>query len=314
MSSAIGIDLGGTKLLGILVDERGSPLARRERPTCACDGPDVLVGSIAALARELAEEARAAGRPPRGVGVGAPGPLDPRTGVVYAMPNLGEDYVRFPLRERLTRALPELPVAVENDANAAIQGEVWTGAAKGCEDAILLTLGTGVGGGIVAAGRMIRGARGAGAELGHVIVEPDGPPCGCGGRGCLEQYASGTAIARLAAEALARRREGALAQLAAPSAQDVVRAARAGDELALAVIDRGARALGTALASIVHVLNPELVLIGGGFGSAAWDLLEPSTAAEMKSRTFVASWEGLKLARAALGSDAGAIGAARSVI
>ncbi|MBI3726692.1 ROK family protein [bacterium] len=311
---AIGLDLGGTKLAGALVDESGAILARREQPTPAREGPGAVISAIAALANDLAGEARAKAREVAGAGLGAPGPLDPATGVVHAMPNLGEEWRRFPLGERLREALGGTSVHLENDANAAMQGEAWIGAAAGARDAVLLTLGTGVGGGIVASGLLVRGSRGAGAELGHVVVEREGRACGCGGRGCLEQYSSGTALARQAGEALARSPGGALAALGrAPTGEDVVAAARKNDELALSVIEAAGRALGVGLTSIVHALNPRVIVLGGGMGTAAFDLLEPIARRELFSRTFEASREGLSIARAKLGPDAGIVGAARSV-
>jgi glucokinase len=314
-TAAIGIDLGGTKLLGAVVNESGKILTERTRPTDAPRGTDAVIDAIADITRELAADAARAGVALKGVGVGAPGPLDPATGVVYAMPNLGDGWNRFPLRSRLEAAL-ETRVHVENDANAALQGEAWVGAAAGASDAALLTLGTGVGGGIIAAGNLVRGSRGVGAELGHIVVaEPSDVACGCGGRGCLEQFASGTAVGRLAAEAIARGRGGALAALERePTARDVISSARDGDEVAREVLERSGRALGVGLVTIVHALNPQVIVLGGGLGTAGFDLLAPIAERELRSRTFKASLEGLKIARAALGPEAGAVGAARSVL
>jgi glucokinase len=230
------------------------------------------------------------------------------------MPNLGEGWRRFPLRARLEGALGK-KVHVENDANAAMQGEAWIGAAAGANDAVLLTLGTGVGGGIIAGGRLIRGARGVGAELGHIVVADTSHPCGCGGRGCLEQFASGTAVGRAAAEALAAGGKGTLAALGrAPTAHDVLAAARGGDALARKIIDHAGRMLGVGLVTIVHALNPEVIVLGGGFGSAGFDVLAPIAERELRSRSFEASLEGLRITAALLGAEAGAVGAARSVM
>jgi glucokinase len=312
-SLAVGIDLGGTKLAGALVDAHGKIVAKREEPTRSERGPDAVVASMATLVRGLEAEGAKLGREVVGVGVGAPAPLDPRTGVVWAMPNLGPAWKGYPLKAKLEAALGDKRVAVENDANAAMVGEAWIGAAARARDAALLTLGTGVGGGIVTAGVIVRGSRGVGAELGHIMVEREGHPCGCGGHGCLEQYASGTAVARLAREALARNQRGALAALGhAPSTQEVVTAARSGDELAREVIAFAGKMLGCGLVTIVHALNPEVVVLGGGFGTAAFDLLAPPALAEFTPRVLEASREGLRIVPAALGNDAGIVGAARS--
>lgn len=315
MRAAIGIDLGGTKLSGALVDETGKIRFQRTHPTEAHLGTDSVVASMAALARLMDEDGRAAGFTVVGVGVGAPGPLDPKTGVVFAMPNLGPGWKRYPLRGGLEKALGK-KVHVENDANAAMQGEHWIGAAAGSSDAVMLTLGTGVGGGIVTAGLLIRGVRGAGGELGHIVVEdPTTVKCPCGGRGCLEQFASGTGVGRLAVAAVAGGGKGALALLGrAPTSHDVLDAAQAGDALALTVLERAGRALGVGLVSIVHSLNPEVIVIGGGFGAAAFDRVVPVADKELRSRALEASVEGLRIVPATLGNDAGVIGAARSVL
>ncbi|HZU99585.1 MAG TPA: ROK family protein [Planctomycetota bacterium] len=313
--AAVGIDLGGTKLAGALVSATGEILARREEPTRKERGPDAVVASMAALVVGLEETARKLGCAVIGTGVGAPGPIDPETGVVWAMPNMGPEWTRYPVTKKLQAALPGHKVEVENDANAAMQGEAWIGAAAGVRDAILLTLGTGVGGGIVASGQLIRGWKGVGAELGHMIVERNGRTCGCGGRGCLEQYASGTAVGRAAAEAVAKTPSGALSSLGrVPDAHDAVAAARAGDELASRVLREAGTMLGSGIVSMLHALNPRVVVIGGGFGNAAFDLLIPHARAEIDRSAMEASREGLEIVRAKLGPDAGVVGAARSVL
>lgn len=315
MRAAIGIDLGGTKVAGALVSETGAIVSRQAVATDSHLGTAHVIATMASLARAIEADGRAQGFDVAGVGVGAAGPLDPRTGVVYAMANFGPAWTRFPLRDMLEKALGKR-VHVENDANAATQGEHWMGAAREATDAVMLTLGTGVGGGIVAGGHLLRGFRGAGAELGHIVVEePSSVACGCGGRGCLEQFASGTAVARLAREAVAAGGPGPLAKLGrAPDAHDVLEHARAGDAMATRVVERAGRMLGVGLVTILHTLNPETIVIGGGFGMAAFDLLVPLAEREMAPRSFAISREGLKIVRATLGNDAGFVGAARSVL
>lgn len=312
---AIGIDLGGTKLLGALVDARGTILARHEEPTNSQRGPEAVVAAMVALSTNLEATGKKLGHASVGVGVGVPGPIDPGTGVVWAMANMGPAWTRYPVRAKLEGALPRRRIMVENDANAAMLGEAWIGAAAGSLHCVLLTLGTGVGGGIVTSGVLVRGSKGVGAELGHIIIQRGGHPCGCGARGCLEQYASGTAVGRTAEEALAQGKKGALASLGrAPNAHDVVAAARAGDEVGRALIEQAGRSLGTGMVSLMHTLNPDVFVIGGGFGIAAFDLLVPIARDEIERGSFAASREGLTIVPAKLGADAGAVGAARSVL
>lgn len=286
----IGVDVGGTKTLAAVVTREGAIEARVERPT-------VVVSQEALLAEldSAVEELRAAHPDPAALGFGIPSRIDQRAGRAIASVNIplaGLDF-RDRMRER-----HGLPVAIDNDANAAAIGEWKTGAARGASYVVMLTLGTGVGGGLILDGRPYRGATGSGAELGHIVVVYDGPPCGCGGRGHLESFASGSAASRVAQELYG----------AEADAHELVRRAEAGEVEAVEAMAEIGRLLGAGIASLVNVFEPELIVIGGGFGEASELLLGP--AREVLARDgLVPARDTVKVVPAQLGSDAGVIGA-----
>jgi glucokinase len=223
----------------------------------------------------------------------------------------------MPLRDLLASRVPLRPVVVDNDGNCAAIGETWVGAAVGCRHVVCLTLGTGVGGGLVLDGRVYRGAHGVGAEVGHLVVAADGEPCSCGGRGCLEAYASGTAVARMARSRLTNDTATAstLRELGSNvlRAEDVTEAAAAGDTLAREILAEAGRMLGCGLTSLVHLLEPELVIVSGGLAEAG-DLILAPARAELRRRAFPASVRHVKVLPAKLGNDAGLVGAAALVL
>ncbi len=281
----IGVDLGGTKLLAGAVTADGSVLAR-ERRELAGLGLEELLDVAAATVRAVA-----AGQDVRGVGFGIPSLIDRASGMSVRCVHLPLDGVPFGalMAERLER-----PVAVDNDTNCAMLAEARFGAAVGARDAVVLTLGTGVGGGLLLDGRLYRGAHGAAAELGHVPVDLDGPECfgGCPGRGCLESLVSGSAIARDA---------GVRAEV-------VVDRARSGDVASAELLTRVGTHLGAGLAGIAMTFDPEVIVVGGGVLGAGDLLLEPARA-ELRRRALDPSRQ-VRVAAAALGADAGMIGAA----
>lgn len=297
----IGIDLGGTKIRAIVTAHDGEILGEDIRPTDAEDGQDAVIGRLVASARAAVA---ASGRPFEqmvAVGVTAPGTVDFDEGILHQPPNLpGWDAVPLGrlVRERLGR-----PVFLENDANAAAYGEWRYGAGKGLRHLIYLTVSTGIGGGLILNGALYRGADGAAGELGHMTVDVQGPPHNCGMVGCLEVMASGTAIARLAAEAVAAGRSPALARLAAGveelTAAEVDVAAEAGDEAAREILARAARYLGVGLANYINIFNPEAIVVGGGVTNIGERLLRPAFALA-KARAFRLPAERVLLAHAAL--------------
>jgi glucokinase len=288
---AIGVDVGGTKVLAGLVDCAGQVVRRAQRPT-PLESQQALLEAIAALVEELRDEAVAA------VGLGVPSTIDQRQGrAVFS--------VHVPLRDLSLRDWARqrfgLPAAVDNDANAAALAEWKTGAGRGTQHMVMLTLGTGVGGGLILGGRLYRGAVGAGAELGHMVLEYGGPPCqgACTGHGHFETLVSGTA-----ASALARRLLGPEAD-----ARALVAAARRGEKEALAAMDALGSRLGAAIASLVNIFNPEAVVVGGGFGEA-FDLLVDAARREVAREALPPGRDLVRILQAELGEEAGMIGAA----
>ena len=305
----VGIDLGGTKIAALLLDSAGEILGEVRRPTGAEGGLGAVLRAIVDSVRDLAGKAR--GRI-AAVGLGAPGPLNRREGVIYQAPNL-PGWHDVPVVRLLAAELGR-PVILENDANAAGFGEWALGAGRGTQDMIYLTVSTGIGGGLILGGRIHHGRDDGAGEVGHMTVLPDGPRCGCGRRGCWEALASGTAIARAAVEGLAGGGESRILELAGgdPSAVDaalVARAAREGDALAWEVLERAFYYLAVGIVNLIHLLNPEAVVIGGGVAKMGEELFGP-VRRMVAERAYPAMVRDLPIVRAALGDRAGVIGAA----
>lgn len=305
-----GIDLGGTKMLGVIVDHEGTVLVSEEQPTLAAEGSDAVMARMADLVRRLIGQC---GRSVIGVGVATAGTLDPQDGTVQFAGNLG--WTQVPLGRTLEREL-ELPVKVENDANAAAYGEWKAGAGRGTRDCVFVTVSTGIGGGIVSGGKLIRGRSSSAGELGHITLDWNGPVCPCGNVGCLELYASGTAIGKAAAAAAAAdEAEGrALLQLTGGhpdriTSREVALAASSGDPLSLRILREAGRALGVGLVSFVHVANPDLIILGGGASRIGEPLLGPMEET-FRKHVIASLGEGVRIVPPRLGVQAGAIGAA----
>ncbi len=311
---AIGVDLGGTKILTAVVTPRGDVVHQHRRPTPQL-GPPAVVEAIAdSVASVLAGSGLTADLV-RGVGVGAPGPLDPRRGVVFQPPNLA-GWSDVPLADLLVRRL-KLRVHVENDANAAALGEWWVGAGRGVDDLVYITVGTGVGGGIILGARLIHGVSGTAGEIGHMTIDLHGPPCPCGSSGCLEVLASGPAIVRMAREAIGAGRPTAIVELAggdleAVTAETVADAARRGDVLARELFDRAGNYLGVGVANLLNLLNPARVVIGGGVSEAGEFFLEP-VRRTARACAFDRPARDAEIIPTALGVEVGAIGVAAVV-
>lgn len=287
----IGVDVGGTKTLFALVASDGTIEARVERPTITSSQEALLAGLDAGV-----EELRSAHPEVAAIGFGIPSRIDQRRGRAIASVNIPLADLDF--RERM-RDRHELPVAIDNDGNAAAIAEWKIGAARGKSYVVMLTLGTGVGGGLILDGRPYRGATGSGAELGHMVIRLDGPECACGGRGHLEAVASGKAAGRVARELYG---EGA-------TGEELVRRAQDGEPEAVEAMAQIGRGLGAAIATFVNIFEPEIVVIGGGFGTSSELLLEP--AHEVLARDGLPPGrDELRIVEAELGRDAGVIGAA----
>jgi glucokinase len=314
---AIGIDLGGTKIAGASVAPDGTILAETRLPTLSEEGVDPVIGRIVACIRDL--EAQAADTSTgtlAGIGLGAAGATDSRSGVVIMASNL--KWKNVPLRDLLLARLgasPGLPVRVDKDTNAAVLGEMLFGAGRGTRHLFYATVGTGVGGGMVLDGRLYHGATEGASDLGHLVLEPDGILCGCGKHGCLETLSSGPAIARQAREALAQGRASSLSAIPAESltAVEVVEAAQAGDALALDVLAQAGHYLGVALAYYLDLNNPELIVVGGGVPTAAGDLFLEPVRRTMAARALPYNAQAVRLTLPGLGKNAGAVGAAALV-
>jgi glucokinase len=299
------VDLGGTYLRVAAVDSVGRIVSRLRLKTPQTDNPQDIVRVLAGALTEVQREVNQI----RALSIVVPGPIDAKAGKVVRAPNL-PCLDGFDLAVTLADQL-RLPVIIENDANAAAIGELWRGAARGCRTIVCLTLGTGVGGGIILDGKLWRGATNAAAEIGHMSIEPfGGAPCGCGSRGCLEVYASATAIVRMAREAKPHYPASRLCTGDGLTAEVVYRSAKEGDDLAIEVFQRVGAYLGIGLANLINVLNPEMIVIGGGVANA-WDLFDRDMRQQVNQRAFPLPGAEVKIVRAQCDDDAGLLGAAR---
>ena len=302
--NAIGVDVGGTKIAAAVVSAEGEVLNEVRYPTQAVP-PNRLVGTIAGAITEVRD-----GFEVGGVCLAVPGLIKASVNTVIFSPNLHEiENIR--LDEEIGGSTG-MRVTVENDANAAAWGEFRYGAGKDVEHQVFITLGTGVGGGVITHGVLLRGAQGAGGELGHVTLDPEGPLCGCGNRGCLEALASGTAIQRRAREFANDRPTSALGRLAIQRqvlGEDVTRLAEEGDEAAVAVLEETGRWLGIGVAGFVNFFNPEVVAVGGGASRAGEFILGPARR-EVKLRARSPSRDLSEIKEATLGPASGVLGAA----
>lgn len=312
----VGVDLGGTNVsVGLIPWEGGAPLALRKQKTLAAEGGQAVVARVVGMVREsIAEVLQSTGAPSgavAGVGMGCPGPLDRETGVVITTPNLG--WKDFPFRDLVTRELG-LPGTLDNDANCATYGEWWLGAGRGVDTLVGLTLGTGIGGGIVLNGELFHGVSDAAGEIGHMTINFAGRRCKCGNYGCLEAYASGPNIAARAVEGieagtpsiLVELVEGDLGRL---TAAHVSEAALLGDAHAHEVMQETAKLLGVGVANVVNALNPGAVVIAGGVTRAGDHLFEPLRA-EVRRRAFRPAADACRIVPAELPDTAGVVGAA----
>jgi len=302
-------DLGGTHLRAALVDRQGRVYCRQSQATPHSKNPDEIVHALLAAVRKCEADTKSRGGRITAVSIAVPGTVNVAEGIVVKAPNV-PCLDRFHLAANLERQL-SWPVILENDANAAAVGEMWQGAARGCRSLICVTLGTGVGGGIILDGKLWRGANGSAAEIGHIGVDPFADvPCTCGSHGCLEVYASATAIVRMTREAKSRYPNSVLQNAQELTSEGVYRAGESGDELAIEVFRKMGTYLGIGLASLINVLNPEIVVIGGGLANG-WDLFEKFMHEQILERAFPIPARCVKIVRAECGDDAGLLGAAR---
>ena len=309
----IAADLGGTNMRMAVIDREGNILYRARRATPRSEHADEIVSVINETVAECLENISQLENTSQMVKVltiaaAVPAILSIEEGIILKAPNV-PSLNGFRLSKAMENILG-LPCILENDANAAAIGENWLGASKNFKNSIMVTLGTGIGGGIIIDGNILRGADGTAGEIGHICVEPFGAVCGCGSRGCVEQYASATAIVRLVRELEGTYPKSLLPEKSKFSSQEIYEAGIQGDELALEVFRRQGFYLGIALAGLINVLNTEVIVIGGG-AAAGWDLFAPQMFEQIRQRTYREPSKRAKIVRAALGDDAGILGAAR---
>lgn len=314
-TAVAALDLGGTHMRTAVV-HAGRVIGRRHAGSAVGRGAeDVIARAAAALRQSIDEHLASGGSPPLVLGVSAPGPLDPRRGVLFDPPNLEKSFWDLPLAERLGEATG-MRAFLDRDTQVAALAEGRFGAAIGLTDFVYLTVSTGIGGAVVSDGRLLRGGRGLAGELGHMQVDLDGPPCGCGARGHLEAFASGTGIARAASDALGAGREGPLLERLAAQAGGVLSGAAvaaaedAGDPLAAEIMDAARRAFAAAMVSIVDVFAPQRVVVGGGAAIGQGERLLAPAREAVARLAFREQAAQVEIAPAELGDDVGLLGAA----
>ncbi len=311
----IGVDLGGTNIVaGAMPMDGTREIAMRTTATLSSEGAGSVVDRIAAMVEGVIAQTIAETGAVRddfaGVGIGSPGPLDCATGVVISSGNL--KWQNFPLRDEVSKRV-RLPASLDNDARCATLGEHWRGAARGMKNVLGMTLGTGIGGGLIIDGRLYHGASDVAGEIGHTTIDSTGRRCNCGNYGCLEAYASGPAIAERAREALEGEEESILpsmvdGDLSRITAQVVYEASKQGDAIAREVVRETARFLGTGVSNLINVINPQMVVIAGGVTQAGEALFEPLRA-EVRRRAFKPAVDACQIVPGALPLSAGVVGA-----
>ena len=307
---AFGVDVGGTTVKLGLFDGEGMLLEKWEIPTVTENKGTRILPDIAESIRKKMQERNITEQDLKGIGIGTPGAVDKKGYMPGGAVNIGWEPLNIP---ETLQAYIKVPVKAANDANVAAYGEMWKGGGAGCKNLVMVTLGTGVGGGVIVGGKIVVGQFGAGGEIGHMCVNyHETKQCGCGSYGCLEQYASATGIVRLATEKLESETRSTLLKKEELSAKAVFDAVKKGDEVATEIATEMGEYLGHALANIAAVLDPAIFVIGGGV-SKAGDVLLPFIEKPFKDRAFFAS-QNVKFALATLGNDAGICGAAKMVL
>jgi len=308
----IGIDLGGTKIKAGIVDEEGKIIKKDSMPTGRTRKSEEIVNDICLLIKKLMSDANLSANDIYSVGIGSPGSLDRERGIIIANFNLGFRYVA--MRDAIQKVVP-VPVYIENDANCAAIAESIAGAAKGMDYAVLITIGTGIGGGIIINNKLYIGANGAAAELGHIVLKLNGEACTCGRKGCWEAYSSATALIRQTKAAAVKDPSSKILELVNGDldkidAKTAFDAAKMGDETAIKVIDEYIDILADGLANIVNIFQPDIIAIGGGVSKEGENLLAPLRE-KMQGRTFfIGDLKNTQIVAAQMGNDAGIVGAA----
>ena len=313
----VGVDVGGTNITTLLVEGDGKVLARNRGRTPRKGGPEATLAAIVETVEELLSEAKVAARDLAGIGLGVAGVVDSDTGLVVATPNMNLSGLQIvePMRKKFG-----VPVALGNDVDMGTLGEAWLGAARGASSVVGIFVGTGIGGGVIMNGRLVRGARMAAGEIGHIVMMPGGPLCGCGNRGCYEALASRTAIERDIREAIAAGRESVVPDLLKGDMSKRIKsgtlkkALKQGDRLVTEVMDRASETTGYACLSVRHLLDPEVIVLGGGVVEACAKWVMPVVERVLAADALPGAREGGRLVTSTLGDDACALGAAALAI
>jgi glucokinase-like ROK family protein len=310
----LGVDLGSNHLLTLVTDLEGNPIEEFSAPFSVDMGPERGLPVLIEHIQSVLNKPMMKGKRVVGLGIGVPGPLDYTTGTIVAPPIM-PGWNNVPLRQKLLELL-NIEVLVENDANLGAIGERWKGAGQGKQQLAYIKIGTGIGCGLIMDGKIYRGSRGSAGEIGHITISPDGPPCKCGNSGCLESMAAGPAIVNRAILAIQAKRESMirLEMLHTEQAiQEIAQAAHNGDALAQELFRNAGRHIGTAIANLINLFNPEMVIIGGGVADAG-DLLLNPIQETVKRRSLPSNYNDTVIACAQLGREAIAIGAATMVL
>ena len=309
----IGVDMGGTKILSAVVNAEGNILATAKVPTQAKDETSIVIDRIADSIKEAFQKSDVAADTIRAIGIGAPGPLDPETGVVIFAPNLG--WKDVPLKTELEERIG-IPTFVDNDVNVGTLGEHTYGAGRGVQNLVGIFVGTGIGGGIILNGELFHGASKTAGEIGHIIVREGGPKCGCGNRGCLEALASRTAMTKQLRNAIIKKgKKSIIKQLTDGDLEQIrsgtlAKALRSKDKLTLKIFKETTKYLGVGIGSIVNFLNPEMIVLGGGVVEALDKGFIKAIRKAAKKYALPDTLKGVQIVRAQLGDDAGVLGAA----
>ena len=306
----IGIDLGGTNIVAAVVNEKYEILAEAKTPTALPRKPEAIFDDIAKVSKEAVVEAGLSLDDISSIGLGTPGTVN--NGVIEYANNLGFDHI--PAVKMLKERLGDKPVYVENDANCAALGEAYAGCGNGCDNFIAITLGTGVGSGIIVDGKLVTGINSAGAECGHTVIVVDGAPCTCGRKGCWEAYASATALINQTKAAMEKHPDSVMHELAAKegkvSGRTAFDAMRQKDAVGVEVVDTYIKYVAAGLTNLINIFQPEILCIGGGICNEGETLLRPLRRYVESERYSIYSDVQTKLVKAELGNDAGVIGAA----
>ena len=312
-TNVIGVDMGGTKILSAVIDAEGNILGTAKVPTKADAGTSAVIDRIADSIQKAIGTSGVNETSIEAVGIGAPGPLDPETGVVIFAPNLG--WRDVPLKAEL-EARVGIPTFVDNDVNVGTLGEHAFGAGKGVQNIVGIFVGTGIGGGIILQGELFHGASKTAGEIGHIIVKADGPRCGCGRRGCLEALASRTAMTKQFQKAIKKKGKKSViskltdGDLSAIRSGVLAKAIRANDKLTLKIFKKATKYLGIGIGSIVNFLNPEMIILGGGVVEALDDTFLDNIRAAAAKYALPNTLDGVQIVRAKLGDNSGILGAA----